>query len=159
MVGPPPEDDSGGVFIYFQLRRLMTKEVTGVNEITFSKKKKEGIMVKTVLYGGVAVMLVQLMLVAGVVFAFDNAHLQKLNTTNKCEKCDLTNANLSGLDMYGANLAGANLADASFNDANLTDANLTGANIKGTNFAGAKLSNTTWSDGKKCKPGSIGKCK
>jgi uncharacterized protein YjbI with pentapeptide repeats len=129
-----------------------------------SKKKKEGIMVKKILYGGVAIMLFQWALFTGIGFGFDNAHLQKLNSTNKCEKCDLSNANLSGLDMYGAtlagaNLSGANLAEASFNDANLIDANLTGANIKGTNFAGAKLSNATWADGKKCKPGSIGKCK
>ncbi len=121
-------------------------------------------MVKKTLYGGIAVIMIQCVLFTGIGYGLDNAHLQRLNSTNKCEKCDLSNANLAGLDMYGANLAGANLAganlaEASFNDANLTDANLTGANIKGTNFSGAKLSNTTWTDGKKCKSGSIGKCK
>jgi uncharacterized protein YjbI with pentapeptide repeats len=121
-------------------------------------------MVRTVLYGGVVIMLFQCVLFTGIGYGFDNAHFQKLNSTNKCEKCDLSNVNLANLDMYGANLAGANLSganlsEASFNDANLTGANLTGANIKGTNFSGAKLSNTIWVDGKKCQSGSIGKCK
>jgi len=97
-------------------------------------------------------------------YAFNQADLQKLNSTNKCPKCDLSNANLSKIDMYGAdlsgaNLTGANLSEAAFEDADLRGANLTGANIKGTSFAGAKLSDTIWVDGKKCKPGSIGKCK
>ena len=121
-------------------------------------------MMKNAMYLFVVMLMVQAVLFAGMVYGFDNAHFQKLNSTNKCEKCDLSNANLANLDMYGAdlpgaNLAGANLSEASFNDANLTDANLTGANIKGTNFSGAKLSNAIWTDGKKCKSGSMGKCK
>lgn len=121
-------------------------------------------MARKMLYAGMVIMLVQGVLFTSSGFGFDNAHLQKLNSTNKCEKCDLSSANLANLDMYGANLpganlAGANLADASFNDANLTDANMKGANIKGANFSGAKLSNAIWVDGKKCQSGSIGKCK
>ena len=121
-------------------------------------------MARKMLYAGMVIMLVQGVLFTSSGFGFDNAHLQKLNSTNKCEKCDLSSANLANLDMYGANLpganlAGANLADTSFNDANLTDANMKGANIKGANFSGAKLSNAIWVDGKKCQSGSIGKCK
>ncbi len=106
----------------------------------------------------------QLVVLAGMAHGFNNADVQKLNSTNRCEKCDLSSANLSNTDMYGAslagaNLAGANLSESSFNDADLTGANLKGANLKGTNFAGAKLGNATWADGKKCQPGSIGKCK
>jgi uncharacterized protein YjbI with pentapeptide repeats len=121
-------------------------------------------MVKQSMYGCLAILMVQVVFFADTIYGFDNAHLQKLNSTNQCEKCDLSNANFSNIDMtgarlIGANLSGANLSDAIFSDTNLTDANLTGANIKGTNFSGAKLSNTTWVDGKKCKPGSMGKCK
>ena len=99
-----------------------------------------------------------------VLYAFNQADLQKLNSTNKCPKCDLSNANLSKIDMYGAdllgaNLAGANLSESAFEDADLRGANLTGANIKGTSFSGAKLSDTIWADGRKCTSGSIGKCK
>ena len=120
-------------------------------------------MVKKLLHRGVAILLFQWVFFIGAGFGFDNAHLQQVNSTNKCEKCDLSGADFSNLDMYGArligaNLSGANLAEASFNDANLSDANLTGANIKGTNFSGAKLSNTTWVDGKKCSSSSVGKC-
>jgi|ADurb_Met_03_Slu_FD_contig_21_1148789_length_557_multi_12_in_0_out_0_1 uncharacterized protein YjbI with pentapeptide repeats len=129
-----------------------------------TERKKEGIMVKKVLFVGLAVMLLQWALFSGLSLSFDNAHLQQFNSTNKCEKCDLSGANFSNVDMtgarlIGANLSGANLSDAIFSDTNLTDANLTGANIKGTNFSGAKLSNATWIDGRKCKPGSMGKCK
>ena len=121
-------------------------------------------MVKRSMCGCLGILMFQAVFFSSMVYGFDNAHLQKLNSTNKCEKCDLSNANLANLDMYGANLpganlAGANLADASFNDANLTDANMKGANIKGANFSGAKLSNAIWVDGKKCQSGSIGKCK
>lgn len=96
--------------------------------------------------------------------AFNQEDLQKLNTTNSCPKCDLSGANLAGIDMYGSNLVGADLTGAdlsrsSFGDADLRDANLKDANIKETSFAGAKLSNAIWPDGKKCKSGSIGRCK
>ncbi len=98
------------------------------------------------------------------VHAFNQADLQKMNTTNSCPKCDLSNANISKTDMYGvnlagANLSGANLSDSAFQDADLTGANMKGANIKGTSFSGAKLSDAIWTDGKKCKSGSMGKCK
>ena len=99
------------------------------------------------------------------VFAFNPKDLQKLNTTNNCGNCDLSQANLAGIDLYGANLKGANLSGANlkgtlFNDADLTGANLKGASTdKETNFSGAKLSETTWVDGKKCKSGSMGRCK
>ncbi|HOE17865.1 MAG TPA: pentapeptide repeat-containing protein [Syntrophorhabdaceae bacterium] len=111
-----------------------------------------------------AVMVLQAVFFTTAGYGFKAEDIQKLNSTNKCEKCDLSNADLSGLDMYGAqltgaNLTGANLSDASFNDANLTEANLTGANIKGANFSGAKLSNAIWTDGRKCASGSMGKCK
>ena len=119
---------------------------------------------KHTMYLCLVILMLHVVFFAGMGYGFDNGHLQKLNSTNKCEKCDLSNANLANLDMYGANLSGANLSganlsQASFNDADLTDANLTNANIKETNFAGAKLSNAVWIDGKKCKSGSIGKCK
>lgn len=120
-------------------------------------------MVRKVLFGGTLIVMIQLVCLVGIGFSFDNAQLQQVNSTNKCEKCDLSGANFSNLDMTGArlvgsNLSGANLSDAIFSDTNLTDANLTGANIKGTNFSGAKLSNTIWVDGKKCGSGSVGKC-
>ncbi len=97
--------------------------------------------------------------------SFNPQDMQKLNSTNKCKNCDLSKANLAGIDFYGANLSGANLSGADLKGALFNDADLRGANLKGastdkeTNFSGAKLSNTTWMDGKKCADGSIGKCK
>jgi uncharacterized protein YjbI with pentapeptide repeats len=105
-----------------------------------------------------------LLFIFNVAFAFNDAHFKQLYNSNKCPGCDLSGANLAGIDMYGANLKGANLSganleDSSLWDANLVEANLKGANIKNTNFSGAKLSNTVWTDGKKCREGSFGKCK
>lgn len=121
-------------------------------------------MAKRTMYLSLGVLMLCAVVFATAGYGFNAADVQRLNSTNKCEKCDLSNADFSGIDMYGAqlvgaNLTGANLSEASFNDANLTDANLTGANIKGANFSGAKLSNTIWIDGRKCKSGSMSKCK
>lgn len=97
--------------------------------------------------------------------AFNVQDMQKLNTTNKCSNCDLSKANFAGVDLYGANLSGANLSGADLKGTLFNDADLRGANLKGaltdkeTSFSGAKLSNTTWMDGKKCAEGSMGKCK
>ncbi len=99
------------------------------------------------------------------VSAFNAQDMQKLNTTNKCGKCDLSGANLAGIDYYGANLSGANLSGANLKGTLFNDANLIGANLKGaatdkdTSFSGAKLSDTIWMDGRKCGSGSIEKCK
>lgn len=101
-------------------------------------------MVKQTMYLFLAILMLQTMFLTGMGYGFNAADLQKVNSTNKCEKCDLSNADFSGIDMYGAQLIGANL---------------TGANIKGTNFSGAKLSNTIWIDGRKCQSGSMSKCK
>ncbi|RPJ57502.1 MAG: hypothetical protein EHM12_09085 [Dehalococcoidia bacterium] len=51
------------------------------------------------------------------------------------------------------------MSKSAFEDADLRGANLTGANIKGASFSGAKLSDAIWVDGKRCKSGSMGKCK
>lgn len=98
-------------------------------------------------------------------FAVNPQDLNKLNSTNSCSKCDLSGANFASIDLYGANLKGANLSGANlkgtlFNDADLTGANLKGATIdKNTSFSGAKLSDAIWMDGRKCKSGSMEKCK
>ena len=120
--------------------------------------------------GKTAVLLVVLvigsfMFLPGDGLSFNPQDMQKLNSTNNCKNCDLSKANFAGIDLYGANLSGANLSGANlkgtlFNDADLTGANLQGATTdKETNFSGAKLSDVTWTDGRKCKTGSMGKCK
>ena len=99
---------------------------------------------------------------------------------NRCPKCDLKEANLSKANLKGADLSGAHLRGADLTGADLSKADLTGAdlmhaklskaNLSGanlskaklyrTNLSGAKLEGATWTDGtKKCKKGSIGKCK
>jgi uncharacterized protein YjbI with pentapeptide repeats len=89
---------------------------------------------------------------------------------------DLQNASLKGIDLHGANLRNARLtgawlenadlhgadmhgADAIttiFRGANLEGATLEGGHIGNAQFGGANLSNFTWIDGKKCKPGTVG---
>jgi len=54
--------------------------------------------------------------------AFDPEHLEQLEETNKCPKCDLSNANLEGASLWRANLKEANLAYASLQRANLQGA-------------------------------------
>ena len=50
-------------------------------------------------------------------YAFNQGALTKLQSTNNCKDCDLSEANLTGANLMGADLERANL----------TGANLTGA--------------------------------
>ncbi len=65
--------------------------------------------------------------------------LQKLLSTNRCEKCDLSGVSLIGIDLSGAQLQGAKLNAANLSGADLSSANLTDASAVGTSFMGANL--------------------
>ena len=71
--------------------------------------------------------------------AFDPADLQKLMDTNECVKCDLSGANLEGVNLMDANLEVANLMDANLSGANLAYADLNGANLAGADLESARL--------------------
>jgi len=115
--------------------------------------------------------------------ALNEGDLEKLTSTGVCRECDLRMVNLAGKDLSGgnlsgsvliganlrrANLSGANLSQAVFVDAVLSGANLSGADLSGAdlngaymfdvNLSGADLSEAIWTNGVKCRKGSIGKC-
>ncbi len=111
--------------------------------------------------------------------AFDEKQVQTLKKSNVCKKCDLSGAKLNNLDMSyvdlsSANLSGADLSNSILMSGNLSKANLSGANLSGANLFEANLSGAdlskanlsktyldqaTWTNGKRCKVGSIGECK
>jgi uncharacterized protein YjbI with pentapeptide repeats len=118
------------------------------------------------------------------VSGYNEEDLQRLKTTRNCRKCDLSHARLSSLDLSYADLSaanlmqadlsksklyraffsraylsGASLSEADLTEATLDEANLSGANLFKANLTATILSRTVWTDGKKCKPGSIGRCK
>ncbi len=127
-------------------------------------------------------------LVSGASHAFKQADLERVRAIYRCPGCDLSDANLTGInlayaDLSKANLARANLAGVQLGQANLSGANLTGAdltgaklymaNLTGANLSGARLleaklykavldgadlSGVLWPDGKTCEPGSVGRC-
>ena len=66
--------------------------------------------------------------------AFDPEHLEQLEETNKCPKCDLSNANLEGASLWRANLERANLKEANLKEANLAYVSLQRANLQGAKF-------------------------
>ena len=70
------------------------------------------------------------------------------------EKTDFTSANLTR-----SNFTAASLIETNFQNSNLVEANFTSANLTNANFEGANLNGTIWTDGRTCKPGSIGECK
>jgi len=101
--------------------------------------------------------------------AENNEHLQRLNNTKVCQKCDFKNAGMVFANLVGVNLNGSNLSDANLSRANLsgsslkqanlsrvsllgadltgadlTGANLTGADLNGANFNGANLTNVNF---------------
>jgi hypothetical protein len=101
-------------------------------------------------------------------------HHSKLKGIN-LEHADLRGADLSNTDLSGANLkrarlnkailkdsnlSGADLSSANLEGADLERSDLTGANLKGTNLKAVRMSDATWTDGKKtCKGGSVGECR
>jgi uncharacterized protein YjbI with pentapeptide repeats len=131
--------------------------------------------------GGLTIVIAVACLFCIVSFAvgFDEKHVQALKKTNNCPKCDLSGAKLNDLDLSYADLSGANLSGAdltysvlyqanvskaNLSGANLTNVNLFEANLSGANLTKANLTKTyvaqaTWTDGKRCKVGSIGECK
>ncbi len=96
---------------------------------------------------------------------------------------DLTSARLVGANLIGSDLAytflnAADLRQADLSNARMTGAGLRAADLRGTRLAGADLSyadlrearlegavlaetrfdNAIWTDGRTCKPGSVGQC-
>ena len=63
--------------------------------------------------------------------------LARIQSTGACQFCDLTQANMEGMDLKGIDLRYANLARA-----NLYGTNLTGANLRGANLSRILLRNT-----------------
>lgn len=99
----------------------------------------------------------------------DNANLERANLSNavlqlsNLKGANLLLANLKGAHMHGVNLENANLMMANLTKANLMDANLSGANLRGANLSDTillktRFDNATWTDGRICAVGSIGKC-
>jgi uncharacterized protein YjbI with pentapeptide repeats len=110
--------------------------------------------------------LVCFLLVGATAFGFNKDHLKQLQDTNKCQGCDLSNANLSGASLRGAwlgmanlrgtdlsgadlrrlqarsvKLDGAKLNNADFRDADLYFATMSKANLEGADLRGAYLGN------------------
>jgi uncharacterized protein YjbI with pentapeptide repeats len=163
MVGPPPEAESSGSGL------LISHQNTkgGVH----MKGKK--------LVIGSSFLAIYLLYGTSLLFAFDDKQLRQLKKTSVCQKCDLSNAKLSGLDLTSANLpstnlSGADLSGSALNWADLSKANLSGTNLSGAslfdadlsgadvsnaNLTNANLTNAKWTNGKRCKAGSIGQCK
>ena len=78
------------------------------------------------------------------IYAYKQADLDRLLSTNSCPNGNLTDAplqdaNLKDANLQGAKLQGANLNNAHFANANLDHANLFGASLRGTNFTSAIL--------------------
>ncbi len=71
----------------------------------------------------------------------------------------LTDADLSGAVLLGADLRRADLRRVDFTDADLSYVDLTDAEINGVDLTGANLHRTTWVDGRRCAPGSVGECR
>lgn len=99
----------------------------------------------------------------------DGAKLQRANFSYaimqlvNLKGADLMLANLEGAHLHAANLQNANLMMSNMQKTNLVDADLSGANLQGANLNGAiliktKFDGATWTDGRICAKGSIGKC-
>ncbi len=104
------------------------------------------------------VMFVGILLLPWRAVALNRAQLGQLKATQKCQDRDLTGAELHGAQLSFANLFDANLTGANLAGAKLDRANLAGAELTEAQLTSAELFKATWTDGSKCKSGSIGKC-
>ena len=100
-------------------------------------------------YLSVALSVFLLTATANTAQAFDKNHLAQLKKTNQCN---------TKLPLSAPSKTMCNLSYAQLSGANLYKANLTGANLTKAKLIGANLSGATWTDGRKCGKGSIGKC-
>ncbi|MCL6433212.1 MAG: pentapeptide repeat-containing protein [Leptolyngbyaceae cyanobacterium HOT.MB2.61] len=105
--------------------------------------KPEATIIRKVIPAGVVTLLTTLS-VATPAQAENFEHTQRLLSTRKCPRCELSNAglvfaNLANAELSQANLAGANLSRANLQGADLRGANLTGASLYGANLVGARL--------------------
>jgi len=78
------------------------------------------------------------------VAAFEQADLARLLDNGRCDRCDLSNSDLSGrqlanASLAGSNLGGANLSNSNLRYANLLDADLTQAKLDGADLSAARL--------------------
>ena len=70
-------------------------------------------------------------------------HLARFKNSRQCEGCDLSKAELGGIQAPEARLANANLRDANLYGARLPGADLTGAILDGANLEMADLTGAT----------------
>ena len=70
---------------------------------------------------------------------------------------DLSGAHLSKADLSGADLSRADLSRADLFGADLSRADLNEAYLNGADLRETDLSQATWTDGRTCKEGSIGR--
>lgn len=107
-----------------------------------------------------------LVLTVGVVLAATPENEQRFRATGSCSGCDLSGANLAGIQAPNADLTGANLVEAIFyggslRGANLTSAVLDGANLKMVDMTGAVgvvFGSAETDDRTTCPDGSTGPC-
>ena len=92
--------------------------------------------------------------------------VERALTTGNCPRCDLVEANLSGIRGENGDFTGANLLDATIYGGSLRGANLTGATLHGANLklvdltgaVGAVLDQTVTDERTTCPDGNAGPC-
>jgi hypothetical protein len=72
--------------------------------------------------------------------------------------CAKDDALLVGVDLTNAQLVGTSLRNANLSHADLRGADLAQADLSGAKLEGARLDEATWTDGRKCAQGSLGRC-
>ena len=84
--------------------------------------------------------------VVDVAIGFDDADLQRLQSTNQCPGCNLTGIRLSEAKLPNAKLSGANISSASISNSKLPNADFSGANLSYINLTRADLTGANMSN-------------
>ena len=68
--------------------------------------------------------------------AYDELHLKRFKTLNKCPGCDLSGADFSNLNLRRADLSGADLRNVNFTEAHSAGGMAYSADFRGAIFVG-----------------------
>ncbi len=86
--------------------------------------------------------------------SFNNARLDKANLSGaRLINCDFNSTSLSN-----TRLKRAEIINSDFMEADMTGAILAGANLINVEFMEARLDGATWTDGSRCRKGSVERC-
>jgi len=89
-----------------------------------------------------------------------NAHFDQVNLTGAdFSRASLVNVRYQKSNLSAVDFRQSRVVNIRFQQVNLQGSNFQGAHLTAVDFQGSDLSGAIWTDGRRCLPGSVGKCR